>query len=125
MTTRTPSPEFAVGTEVAVYGPNSRGAPYRTSRVAKVYKNGNLIIEGSAAQFRPFGYGFASQRGDRGWGGDSIRILTPEIREVVRQEKRRRKVKELARWLGEADHTTIPDDVLAPLAALMKKGAEA
>lgn len=77
----TKNEDWTVGREVVFDGPyNRRG------KIAKVYKNGNIVLEGSKQQYRVWGDIANETGGDRWSSYGTIRLVTPEL-EAENQEK--------------------------------------
>lgn len=77
--------EWKAGDEVALVARYGGGYTGRTSKVAKVYKNGNVLIESEdRQQFKPSGDGWLHQTGGTRWGdGNSWVRLTDEVRAQI------------------------------------------
>jgi hypothetical protein len=99
---------FQPGQEVAVvskgrFGPD---ASYRFTKVAKVYKNGNFVLEGSPQQYRA-SRSFYEEKSE--WSGSStgevwdyvsVRLITDKLREEVAASARARRFARVVDDLG-------------------------
>lgn len=82
--------KFQPGTKVAIersgYG---RWSEWTISTVARVYKNGNFVLEGGTQQWRPFGDTAFPAGGDR-WSRVSVHILE-SVKERIANDRAERK----------------------------------
>ena len=113
-------PLFIPGARVAIRDGHRDEASYREGRVAKVYKNGNFILEGDASKQqwspsysmdRPSAY----KTGRDAWSRGYLYLWTAEMDAEIREAISRRKLKD--RWLKSRERLErLPlDDLSAPL----------
>lgn len=80
---------FQPGVEVAIVTRNYNGTSYSLSKVAKVYKNGNFVLEGNNQQYRASRGWLDSERWEATATGSSygaharVELVTDKLREEV------------------------------------------
>lgn len=97
---------FQPGTEVWILTHENDGSLTRAreSKVAKVYKTGNFVLEGDALQWRNFGNGRAVRARHTHFSREAVYLPSPEIEAAVahsrRLQKAKQAVREMERWLN-------------------------
>lgn len=99
---------WTVGQRVAIYRPYEK-EPSKVAAVEKVYKGGNVVVDG--VRYRPSSNGYAHQTGE-GYSRRFLRLLTPEVEREANRAAKRRLMRRLAKWLAEAEPDTVPDSIL-------------
>jgi hypothetical protein len=126
MTNRTIPEWVRVGAEVVPVRRGFGRSQYdKPERIAKVYKNGNFVLEGHTEQWRPRG-DIASRAGDKSWTSSSCCPLTDELRaEIVHESKVRaaqKLISDEAERLAKLSRSTFADvELLAEAERIMAR----
>lgn len=105
---------FQPGIAVAVIS-GSWGVPRPVKRVvAKVYKNGNFVLEGFDQQWRPgFSAGTARQAGDQGWRGNSLEVWSDKHDEMQARAARHDQWRDAVDKIAKAKVDPTPEMISA------------
>jgi hypothetical protein len=100
--------QFQVGTEVYLFRTFDGDGSETRHRVAKVYKNGRLVLHGVHGQWSPCTStpGKAHKAGG-GYNSSHLRIVTPEVEELVaRRAGERKRVDRMYGLVVRFEHAT-------------------
>ena len=111
---------FQPGVEVALT--DRWGDASRLAKVDKVFKNGNVVLEGSAQQYRPIcsGEWFAVETGVGSFGGRTrIELFTEKAACRIRATERRNRFRRAVEQLSRPRDADLTDDQCASVEFLV------
>jgi hypothetical protein len=91
----------------------------RIQKIAKVYANGNFLVEGSPQQWRPWGDWTARKTGEHGWHFAYLHLVTPKL--LAERDRARLVAKARQTIRAELDRLTAikhEDGLIAEAAAI-------
>ena len=120
---KTESP-FQLGVKLAISVPSFGRERWKISKVKKVYKTGNFLVEGTEGQWRPSSGRTAWKCGSRNWNHTIAYIfddVSDRVLGSIKIERTKKRLSAISKKIDTIDPSSISDDVLSKIESLLEQ----